>query len=133
MFRSGSLSVSEVGSVPHQFQGQHDQLGVAAGAREIVVHPDFLGPGRHSREDIPRMAMEAAARPEVRTFVHYYLNTAADIAPEVGYVRLAREVGYRSALRFQQGVTGSVFWDLEEEEKIDAPLLDLLRGTANRR
>ena len=76
---------------------------------------------------------EAADRPEVRTFVNYYLNNAADIAPEVGYVRLAREVGYRSALRFQQGVTGSVFWDLEEEEKIDAPLLDLLRGTATRR
>ena len=34
---------------------------VADGAREIVVHPYLLGPGRHSREDIPRLAAEAAA------------------------------------------------------------------------
>lgn len=35
---------------------------VAAGAREIVVHPYFLGPGRHTRQDIPRLVGEAAAR-----------------------------------------------------------------------
>jgi sirohydrochlorin ferrochelatase len=34
---------------------------VAAGAAEIVVHPYFLGPGRHSREDIPRLAAASAA------------------------------------------------------------------------
>ena len=34
---------------------------VAAGAREIVVHPYLLAPGRHSREDIPALAAEAAA------------------------------------------------------------------------
>ncbi len=35
---------------------------VAGGAREVVVHPYFLGPGRHSTEDIPRLAREAAER-----------------------------------------------------------------------
>ncbi len=35
---------------------------VAAGAEEVVVHPYFLGPGRHSREDIPRLAAAAAER-----------------------------------------------------------------------
>ena len=39
--------------------------GIAAcveeGAREIVVHPYLLAPGRHSREDIPSLAAEAAA------------------------------------------------------------------------
>jgi sirohydrochlorin ferrochelatase len=34
----------------------------AAGAGEIVVHPFFLAPGRHTREDIPRLVEEAAAR-----------------------------------------------------------------------
>ena len=34
---------------------------VADGAREVVVHPYLLGPGRHSREDIPKLAAEAAA------------------------------------------------------------------------
>jgi len=33
-----------------------------AGASEIVVHPYFLGPGRHTAEDIPRQVAEAAAR-----------------------------------------------------------------------
>src|SRR2546426_9564082 len=28
---------------------------VAAGADELIVHPYFLSPGRHSRSDIPRM------------------------------------------------------------------------------
>jgi sirohydrochlorin ferrochelatase len=35
---------------------------VAAGAREIVVVPFFLSPGRHVRQDVPRLAAEAAAR-----------------------------------------------------------------------
>ena len=33
----------------------------AEGAREIVVHPYFLTPGRHSVQDIPRLVEEAAA------------------------------------------------------------------------
>lgn len=35
---------------------------VAAGAQEIVVHPYFLGPGSHTRDDIPRLVAEATAR-----------------------------------------------------------------------
>jgi len=35
---------------------------VAAGAREIVVHPFFLAPGMHSRRDVPRLARAAARR-----------------------------------------------------------------------
>lgn len=33
---------------------------VAQGATEIVIHPYFLAPGRHSTQDIPRMAQEVA-------------------------------------------------------------------------
>lgn len=33
-----------------------------AGAREVVVHPYFLGPGRHTAEDIPRQVAAASAR-----------------------------------------------------------------------
>lgn len=40
---------------------------VAAGAREIVIHPFFLAPGRHASEDVPRLAAEALVRhPDVR-------------------------------------------------------------------
>lgn len=35
---------------------------VAAGAREIVVQPFFLAPGRHSARDIPELAAAAAER-----------------------------------------------------------------------
>jgi len=35
---------------------------VAAGAEEILVHPYFLGPGRHSSRDIPRLMAEAVRR-----------------------------------------------------------------------
>lgn len=39
---------------------------VSLGATEIVVHPYFLAPGRHSTKDIPRMVEEAASNhPEV--------------------------------------------------------------------
>lgn len=40
---------------------------VADGAEFVFVFPYFLSPGRHSREDIPRMCAEAVARhPQVR-------------------------------------------------------------------
>ena len=35
---------------------------IARGAREIVVVPYFLAPGRHARHDVPRLARAAAAR-----------------------------------------------------------------------
>ena len=34
---------------------------VGAGAKEIVVHPWFLGPGRHTTHDIPRQVEQAVA------------------------------------------------------------------------
>ena len=43
---------------------------VADGADEIVVHPFFLGPGRHTTDDIPRLIREAVSRhPRVRARV----------------------------------------------------------------
>jgi len=40
---------------------------VAEGAREIVVHPFFLAPGRHTSRDIPQQVELAAARhPDLR-------------------------------------------------------------------
>jgi sirohydrochlorin ferrochelatase len=33
---------------------------IEQGAKEIIIHPYFLAPGRHSTQDIPRMAEEAA-------------------------------------------------------------------------
>ena len=39
---------------------------VSQGARQIVIHPYFLAPGRHSTTDIPHLAGEAARdHPEI--------------------------------------------------------------------
>jgi uroporphyrin-III C-methyltransferase len=35
---------------------------VAQGTREVIVHPYFLSPGRHTRGDLPREVSEVAAR-----------------------------------------------------------------------
>lgn len=35
---------------------------IEQGAREIIVHPYFLSPGRHTRGDLPRQVKEIAAR-----------------------------------------------------------------------
>lgn len=35
---------------------------VAAGAREIVIHPFLLAPGQHAIEDLPRLANAAVRR-----------------------------------------------------------------------
>jgi sirohydrochlorin ferrochelatase len=35
---------------------------VAAGAREVLVHPYFLAPGAHATRDVPAQAAAAAAR-----------------------------------------------------------------------
>lgn len=34
---------------------------VSMGAEEVVIHPYFLAPGKHSTQDIPRMVGDAAA------------------------------------------------------------------------
>lgn len=35
---------------------------VAQGAKRVIVHPYFLGPGRHWSEDIPQLTAAAAAK-----------------------------------------------------------------------
>jgi sirohydrochlorin ferrochelatase len=57
---------------------------VAAGAREIVVMPYFLAPGRHARRDIPRLAREARARhPGIRIRVSAPLGVHAGLVAAV--------------------------------------------------
>lgn len=48
---------------------------VARGAKEIVVVPYFLGPGKHMTQDIPRLAREAAER---------HAGTSVRVAPGLG-------------------------------------------------
>ena len=60
---------------------------VAAGATEVIVHPYFLGPGRHSVSDIPRMVAEAAAK---YAGVSYRLTEPLGLDPKMGELILKR-------------------------------------------
>jgi sirohydrochlorin ferrochelatase len=63
---------------------------IEQGATEIVVHPYFLSPGRHSRRDIPRMVAEAADKfPEVSYRVTEHLGVDAKLCEVV--MRRVRE------------------------------------------
>ena len=68
---------------------------VQAGADEIIVHPYFLVPGRHSTGDIPRMVEEAARRfPGLRVVVTEPLGIHEKIC-EVILERIRRVEGDR--------------------------------------
>ena len=43
-------------------------LAVKEGAEQVIVCPFFLGPGKHWREDIPRLVAEAASQFPNTTF-----------------------------------------------------------------
>ena len=60
---------------------------IAAGANAVIVHPYFLGPGRHSISDIPRMVAEAAAK---YPGVSYSLTEPLGLDPKIGELVLKR-------------------------------------------
>lgn len=55
----------------------------------------------------------AAQRPEIQAFVRFYLENAAELVAEVGYVPLPDRVYELALERFENRVTGSVFADAE--------------------
>jgi sirohydrochlorin ferrochelatase len=60
---------------------------VKDGATSVVVHPYFLGPGRHSTTDIPRMVAEAA---QAFPGVEYCVTEPLGVHPKIGEVILER-------------------------------------------
>ena len=60
---------------------------IAARADEVVVYPYFLGPGRHSVSDIPRMVAQAAAR---HAGVSYRITEPLGLDPKIGRLIIER-------------------------------------------
>jgi sirohydrochlorin ferrochelatase len=60
---------------------------ISQGASEIVIHPYFLSPGRHSTQDIPQMAEDAAA---AHANIPYTVTEPLGIDPDISNVVLAR-------------------------------------------
>lgn len=69
---------------------------------------------------------KSAKRPEVREFVHYYLDNGPELAEEVGYVRLPASIYAKAKKNFQTGRTGTQFLDAEGE-KISGPVTEVYK------
>jgi phosphate transport system substrate-binding protein len=69
---------------------------------------------------------KASARGEVRSFVEFYLDHAAETSSEVGYVALPESVYAEAKKRFGASVTGSIFRTAEAGTDIEA----LMRASA---
>src|SRR5579884_2535770 len=61
---------------------------VAEGAKEIIVHPYFLAPGRHSTQDIPSMVKDAAKK---HPNVSYRITEPLGVHPNIIDVILERQ------------------------------------------
>ena len=60
---------------------------IADGAEEVIVHPYFLSPGRHSTSDIPRRVAEAAQKHPQVTF---QVTEPLGLHPKIGEIILER-------------------------------------------
>ena len=60
---------------------------VAEGAEEVIVHPYFLGPGRHVTIDIPDLVREAAGR---HPSVAIRITEPLGVHPKIGEVIVER-------------------------------------------
>ena len=67
---------------------------------------------------------KSLSRPEVKTFVKFYLDNASDVAEEVGYVGLPDEISKAAMNRFRGKKTGTHFID-EKHEKRSGPVTEL--------
>ena len=56
-------------------------------------------------------------RPEVKVFVQHYLDNAADMADEVGYVGLPDEISDQAMARFKSRKTGTHFLTKDHEKR----------------
>jgi phosphate transport system substrate-binding protein len=55
------------------------------------------------------VSTQAAQKPEVKSFVEFYINNTAKLSREVGYVDLPENILAMASQRFATGKTGSVF------------------------
>lgn len=76
-----------------------------------------------SRPEFIYVNSKSATKPEVKQFVKFYLENAAKLTKEVGYVPLPQEVYKLSYERFESLKTGSV---LENKSIVGVNLLQLL-------
>ncbi|MBC7451205.1 MAG: PstS family phosphate ABC transporter substrate-binding protein [Cytophagales bacterium] len=72
----------------------------------------------------------SAARPEVASFVHYYIDNATTLVPETGYVPLSPEAYKLVKARFDAGTSGSLFLTLKTT--VGVKLEEVLQSTQSK-
>jgi phosphate transport system substrate-binding protein len=55
------------------------------------------------------VSKEAANRPEITSFVNYYLDNASTVVPETGYITLDKDIYALIKKRFESKISGSLF------------------------
>jgi phosphate transport system substrate-binding protein len=90
------------------------KLTVESGQYQPLSRPEFI-----------YVNVKSASNPYVQKFVKFYLDNAAKLAEEVGYVALPAEAYQLSFQRFINNTKGSVF---ENKSTVGANLLELLSG-----
>ncbi len=94
----------------------------------IQPSPETVNNGTYqplSRPIFIYVSVERANDPAVEAFVEFYLQHAAELAPEVGYVPLTAEAYELALERFRNRVTGSIFGG--EGSQVGVRVVDLLR------
>ena len=69
---------------------------------------------------------KSAERPEVKSFVEFYLDNAPDLVGEVGYISLPSEVYSRAKANFKAKRTGTQFINAEGEKR-HGPVTELYK------
>jgi phosphate transport system substrate-binding protein len=85
---------------------------IDGGAGPIAPSPTTINDGTYaplSRPVFIYVSKAAVERPEVQAFVDFYLENAATLSAEVGYVGLSEELYEIAGKRLAKRVTGSVF------------------------
>ena len=105
-----------------------DKLGVLAvvndQGKSVKPGPSSIEDGSYnpfSRPLFIYVNIDSANRPEVDAFINFYLENAAELADEVGYVRLPSSVYDTARKRYEERVAGSCYWT-EDMQPVKGPV-----------
>jgi len=68
----------------------------------------------------------SARKPQIGSFIEFYLKGGPELAAEVGYVKLPAEVYQRAGKNFAAGRTGTQYLD-DKGKKVHGPILDVYK------
>jgi phosphate transport system substrate-binding protein len=87
-------------------------VAIDNGNGPVLPSPETIKNGSYSPLSRPifiYVTLSAAERPEVQSFINFYLDSAAKLTREVGYIPLPDQAYEAARRRFAKRVTGSVF------------------------